>query len=709
MTKTKICGPQRIGASTMDEGDLTRAVVGSYSTLTQDEAREAGQRAAEQVLPARRRLWALAERLIPGRLAAALRARCGTDDPTARDGVRALRLALADWLDPPPVCRWCRAPIRPGDEGRVCSAARGRRQRAAALSAGGQVALLADSAETAHGASHAATRAARKWTPRPVVCRPAKAHALGPVARCGTLALYTAGQVSLEVMAAALAVPKGAAKGYDVACDRDAKALTVATADAPPPGRDLACAEDWQDEALRRMYAAVAGLGATTCLPPPVQAAREEWRRIRGLAVAANGRAVLGIQTRYYAPRDGVCRADLVQGAAIGADRGLQDYDATQSRYTTYGADWMRQGCGEAWGDRDLVGTPEWVHALRSKVEDRLPGITRADVLRAIEALADAVAPDAPPAVRAAARTRAEELARLVVTTAEVRENVLGSRPARYVRRPLFADQSEDAIDAHAFAALKAALGKRKKAAASVDAEDPERARERVADWLADRLRLPKASGSGMLAALRHGAPVFVQVGSGGDDDDAETQGAAGDGGGGTERLAAVLAAPDEADALAEEEVGRARWQAALAALAALRDSGGREAAEVVRRHHGLDSLAEDRGGQTGESFASIAATGLTSTGRRLTKEGVRKIYQRGLAVMTDYIAGRVHAGDLPALFATAEEVAEDCGPVRVPRSPWRPVRPATASPVVVPDQPRPVIDGAAWEAFRDEAGAVAW
>lgn len=235
------------------EGDLTRAVVGSYSTLTQDEAREAGQRAAEQVLPARRRLWALAERLIPQRLAAALRARCGTDDPTARDGVRALRLALADWLDPPPVCRWCRAPIRPGDEGRVCSAARGRRQRAAALAAGGQVALLADSAEADHGAPSAATRAARKWTPRPILCRPAKAHTLGPVARCGTLALYTAGQVSLEVMAAALAVPKGAAKGYDVACDRDAKALTVATADAPPPGRDLACAEDWQDEALRRI------------------------------------------------------------------------------------------------------------------------------------------------------------------------------------------------------------------------------------------------------------------------------------------------------------------------------------------------------------------------------------------------------------------------------------------------------------------------
>jgi hypothetical protein len=778
MTKTKICGPQRIGASAMDEGDLTRAVVASYSALTQDEAREGGQAAAEQILPARRRLWALTERLLPKRLAAALRARCGTDDPTARDGVRDLRRALADWLDPPPVCRWCRQVLRDGEEARKCPNR-------------------------------------KAWKRDRCVASKSRKATNGPVAKCGTLALYSAGQVSLEVMAAALAVPKGAAKGYDVACDRDAKALTVATSDGPPSGRDLDDPADWQDEALRRMYAAVAGLGDDgpslplgvgpgvfqggiseavgsqrqggidppavtrvaddahsaegladdgsadldgaggvhgqdyapppapcqvgmtrnlklshgTAIPPQIAAAREEWRRLRGEAVAANGRAVLGIQTRYYAPRDGVCRADLVQGAAIGADRGLADYDATQSRYTTYGADWMRQGCGEAWGDRDLVGTPEWVHALRVKLEDSLPGVTRADVLRAVEALADSVAADAPESVRAKAKARATDLARLVIPVAEVRENVLGSRPARYIRRPLFSDHSEDAIEAHAASALKAAIGKRLRKgkvallatgeglalAIGTTDEDPERVRERVCDWLSKRLRLKKASGPGLLAALRHGAPVFVQIGSGGDEEDEATQGGAGDGGGGSERMAAVLAAPDESDSLAEEEVARMRWQAALAALSALQASGGKEAAEVVRRHHGLDSIAEDRNGATGESFASIAASGLASTGRVLTKEGVRKIYNRGIAVIQDHIAGKTQAGDLAALFADHEDDADAFGPVRVPRSPWKPVGPAIVVPASVaaaatsPSTPCPIVDGRAWEDFRATADSVAW
>lgn len=819
MTKTKICGPQRIGASAMDEGDLTRAVVASYSALTQDEAREGGQAAAEQILPARRRLWALTERLLPKRLAAALRARCGTDDPTARDGVRELRRALADWLDPPPVCRWCRAWIR--EDGQVCRAIRGQRAPRVAVSERQGRLVIGAIVEPYARESPARSRA---WTPRERHCRPAKNTPQNAVARCGTLALYSAGQVSLEVMAAALAVPKGAAKGYDVACDRDAKALTVATSDGPPPGRDLDDPADWQDEALRRMYAAVAGLGGDgggpvlhdlgaladagrqnladrpralgqdekvgaaippdhaalavadiaqgphnrlarrgledaeglhaelgadgeegglggggvrgvhgqnyaplhapcqagmrqrlnishgTAIPPQIAAAREEWRRLRGEAVAANGRAVLGIQTRYYAPRDGVCRADLVQGAAIGADRGLADYDATQSRYTTYGADWMRQGCGEAWGDRDLVGTPEWVHALRVKLEDSLPGVTRADVLRAVEALADSVAADAPESVRAKARARAVDLARLVIPVAEVRENVLGSRnPVRYVRRPLFSDHSEDAIEAHAASALKAAIGKAK--GKSAGDEDPERVRERVCDWLSKRLRLKKASGPGLLAALRHGAPVFVQIGSGGDEEDEATQGGAGDGGGGSERMAAVLAAPDESDSLAEEEVARMRWQAALAALSALQASGGKEAAEVVRRHHGLDSIAEDRNGATGESFASIAASGLASTGRTLTKEGVRKIYNRGIAVLQDHIAGKTQAGDLAALFeSSATDDADDFGPVRVPRSPWKPVGPGIiVTAAVPPSATRPIVDGRAWEDFRATADAVAW
>ena len=174
-------------------------------------------------------------------------------------------------------------------------------------------------------------------------------------------------------------------------------------------------------------------------------------------------------------------------------------------------------------------------------------------------------------------------------------------------------------------------------------AEDPERARERIVAVIAGPagLGLKRASGSGLLAALRHGAPVLVQVGAGSDDDD-DTQGT--DGAGGADRRAAVLTAPDDAETLEGETEDAARWSLVLAGLGRLRatqdgpdDMRGAEAAEVVRRHHGLDSVAEDAGssssaasilarGETGESFAGIGATGLHCSGRTLTKEAVRKI-----------------------------------------------------------------------------------
>ncbi|HEY8376499.1 MAG TPA: hypothetical protein VIK91_08420 [Nannocystis sp.] len=615
VSRTQIRGAPRVGAGALDEGDLTRAVVQSYSTLTLAEAVAAGQDAAAAVLPARRRLWALAERLVPERMAAALRARTEAADSTGRDGVRELRIALADWLDPPPCCRWCRRPIRPGDEGRECTVStRGTRPRARACRA-----------------------SARR--------RPA-----GPVAACGTLALYPAGYVSLDVAAAALACPKGAARSYDIAADRDGHILTAVVADAPPRPVDESVA--WADEGLRRLYAAVAALdanggrGYSTPLHPALRAAREAWRAARGAHAVANGRAILGVQLRYGVPGGGACRADLVQGGAIGNDRAVMDYDASQARYTTYGAHWIRQGIGEARSARDLVGTPEWVHQLRGRLADMLPGVTPADLLRAVEAVCEG-----------ATHALAEALVRLVLH-AEIRENVSGSRPPRYVRRPLFLDTSDDAVDVRAAEVLRAVIGKRRRPTDSslssvqrrknaeyntrpYDNEDPERARERVCGWLAKRLCLGSVTGPGLLAALRHTPPVFLQVGAGGDDDE-DTQGT--DGAGGPVRAAAILASladEDALDQLEQEHDDRVRWRAALGALARLRTEhdDGAEMAEIIRRHHGLDSVAEDRGGATGESFASIAASPLHSSGRTLTREGVRKIYARGIAAMRGILA----------------------------------------------------------------------
>ena len=118
-------------------------------------------------------------------------------------------------------------------------------------------------------------------------------------------------------------------------------------------------------------------------------------------------------------------------------------------------------------------------------------------------------------------------------------------------------------------------------------AEDPERARERIAAVIAGPagLGLKRASGSGLLAALRHGAPVLVQVGAGSDDDD-DTQGT--DGAGGADRRAAVLTAPDDAETLEGETEDAARWSLVLAGLGRLRatqdgpdDMRGAEAAST--------------------------------------------------------------------------------------------------------------------------------
>lgn len=671
MSKTQIRGPQRQGAHVLQPGDA--AVVDSYAAVPTDVAQREGQPAAAAILPLRRELWRLAERLVPLRLAAALRARSSPTDPTGRDGVRELRLAIADWLDPPPCCRWCRQAMREGDEGRTCT--------------------------------HR-----RPWTTKPLTCRASRSRRAsgGGDARCGTLALYPAGYADLRTMAAALACPKGAARHYDVAADRDGKALLAATAAVPP--RDPGDPDAWRDEGLRLLHAAVQAakdLDGGRALPACVVAARAALDAARNRNIAVNGRMGINVQLRYGAPSGGVTRADLTQGAQMGTDRAAMDYDAREARFTTYAAAWARQGVGEALSSRDLVDTPAWVLETRRKVEERLRhlGPTAArDLLLAIEAVADNVD----------GRAAQDELVDLLVG-AFVRENIAGTRPPRYETRVLvLAEQAEGLVASLAKSAQKPWHKRRKGLVGLVptadglahvvnlDDEDPERARERVAAWVAERLEFGKASGPGLLAALRHGAPVFVGVGSGQDagEDDGSTQGT--DGAGGAERRAAVLAAPDEQEALEQEDEARARWSAALAALAALRGED-RAMAEVVRRHHGLDSVAEGTQGAGGESFASIAEAGLVSLpGKAMCKETVRKLYKRGLDALRALCEGR--APDL------SEGDGDDLGPVLVPRSPWKPLAaPSVVTTLVAPTAQATSPDPATWLQFREAAAQVAW
>jgi hypothetical protein len=160
-----------------------------------------------------------------------------------------------------------------------------------------------------------------------------------------------------------------------------------------------------------------------------------------------------------------------------------------------------------------------------------------------------------------------------------------------------------------------------------------------------------------------------------------------------------VLAAPDDFTEAEDEQEDAARWGRALSALAALRASGdgdmrGPEMAEVVRRHHGLDSIAEGTQGAGGESFLSIGESGLACSGRRLAKEGVRKIYNRALAVLR-----RMADGDeRPDL---GDQVRDEV-PLVAPVAPVR-------LHVAVAGTSEPAVRSEVWESFRAQADAVVW
>jgi len=567
-----------MGSMELDEGALTAAVIDPYAA----EDGKRGQAAAEAVLPLRRALWRAAETYAPARLAACLRVRASATDQTGRGGVRELRQALADWLDPPPTCRRCHRVIVAGSDKVGCTARRGAAAR--------RLACLPDR-------------------------RPAAQRA-GREARCGTLALFAPTLADPHV-AAAWAKFSGAA---DVVCDRDARALLAATA---PPG----------DRVLPEFAGVLAALSPTTApAPAPAQvlAARRRFMRAVDDAIRANGRLILATQVKYYKAAGSTMRADLVQGAAMGLRRALMDYDASAvhkngmtARIASYSIPWIRQGAGEAYAERDLLGTPDWVGALRRKVEVAGvaldTGLAPATLLIAALHLAEAAC-----AVDAKVPT---------VTLADSMDIARGLVD-------LLLDLRTDEFDrswatAVAFStALPPAPKASTKPAAPLSKQDAEKreehSAERILAWAAGVLEV-EATGSGLLAALRHGAPVYVSTVATGADDDDSDDAAGGRGIKDAKRVAAVATqACDHEDIeaiIAEEQEAGQKWRRASEALAALhRDDP--EAAEVVRRRRGLDGLGEE------EALEAIATTGLVSTGRAICRESVRQLQKRGEAVL---------------------------------------------------------------------------
>src|SRR6185503_807617 len=137
---------------------------------------------------------------------------------------------------------------------------------------------------------------------------------------------------------------------------------------------------------------------------------------------------------------------------------------------------------------------------------------------------------------------------------------------------------------------------------------------------------------------LRHGAnPVVVSASIGGERDDAGS--GDDDHGGNSHGLEHLHADPDgesEEDKAAEELADRQRVQALLTALESLRLADP-EAAEAVRRRHGLDASGDP------ETLEEIGEC-LRSTGRTLCREAVRVAYKRGMKAIKATAAGMLPA-----------------------------------------------------------------
>ena len=739
-------GPQKQGADVLDEGAMTRDIVARYAT----EDGLDGNAEAAKVLPARRHLWRLLETYAPRQLAAALRARLDTKDQTGRGGVRELRRALADWLDPPPACGHCGRLLSPD------------------LVAANPRGLPCPTRLAAEAARRTATGASRRPTPKPnriLVCapprgprpiygtlaRPGPARASG-VARCGTLALFAPTVLDHACAASVKMMKHGGAGAYDLAVDRDARILFAVTqrtvgvngtGDAHAGNLSMSShdAPTAEDLAAIEHEARIAALITT---------ARLALDRTLDRAVRANARLALKTQLKYFSPKGSTTRADLVQAAMMGLRRALLDYDPNFTpkgkksgvKISSYAIAWIHQHMGEEFAERDVVVVPQWAVALRRRVADMgiSPGQLLAQVLAVAETRASSLLVHA---VTGLAGMILAVLAELPLepfdTLDECGEGFKKAKGGLLLEGALCFDERHPDVfcatgvlpfacaalprveftslnthpkNATTFANIQAVHACHSSTAArlahAANARPPkskkpvsdERSREQVAAVVVDLLRLD-CTGGALLTALRHGAPPqFVPVSTGGERDDA------GDGeeshgrNTGLEHLHARPDGEDEEDAAIAEAEDRRRMSGLLDALATLRETDP-EAAEVVRRRHGLDAAGDE------ETLEQIGER-LHSTGRALCREAVRVAYKRGVKAM-QALAGVTMPDAAPSPATTPTHPIDDAddipGPSRHRHSVLRPLRPVdvrvilAAPPVPVPTYDNAPGDPEAWTA----------
>ena len=705
-------GPQKDGADILDEGVMTREVVARYA----EEDGLDGNAEAAKVLPARRALWRLCEVYAPRLLAQALRARLDRNDQTGRGGVRELRRALADWLDPPPACGHC---------GRLLSP-----DLVAANPAGIPCPTrLAQDAARPRRTGSPRTKAARLVCAAPrgprasygTLARPGPGRASG-LARCGTLALFSPLVLDPACAAAVKMMKHGGLSAYDLAVDRDARILSAVTGLAQHVAEVPTGTVDEHDGGERVALRAFAEVHHDANHSTIATAARH-FSRTLDRAVRANARLALKTQLKYFSPKGTVKRADLVQAAMMGLRRALLDYDPNFTpagkksgvKISSYAINWIHQSMGELFADRDVVQVPQWAVGLRKRVADM--GISPGPLLAGVLAVAEARG--LPCGLVAAAdlagvlghgghvlntSEHEREVPRRILPAVEVVPNISVGPDAEH-------DDGADGCFVGISGGRSSGVGKvddvhagqsstPSRLIAAANAKPPkskkpvsdERSREQVAAVVADLLHL-ECTGGALLTALRYGAPPqFVSVSVGGERDDADGGDGESRGGGASAGLHHLHARPDgedEEDAAIAEAEDRRHMAALVDALADLRATDP-EAAEVVRRRHGLDAAGDE------ETLEQIGER-LHSTGRALCREAVRLAYKRGVRAMQASTGAVLPNAQDEASTTTTTTPAlrRSTATTRPPRPPMRPLRPAVVYAMRSAPPPTPTYDNA--------------
>lgn len=390
-------------------------------------------------------------------------------------------------------------------------------------------------------------------------------------------------------------------------------------------------------------------------LPPSVRAARVHFDRVLSDALKANGRLILKSQLQRYSPDGASSRADLVQGGALGCRRALIDYDKSQARFSTYAIKWIHQGLGKIFHKRDLVAIPRHVVSTRRQVE--VAGLDPNSLYSAMFAVANA---------RGCGPLESLQLYKDLLK----------------ITAPLHIGQDPEVVLSSLVALVVGGTHRQK----------VEKTLEKISTWVAkwmDKARTgpkPKrgTTGSRLLSSLRYGSPRVLSVSMEKPEDDEEDQTPS--------LLVDEDLDMDRAMELAEDERVEAIKQAKFQEALALVRSEDPEAAEVLRRHHGLESFEE-------ESLEDIAKGPLLSSGRHLCRESLRLLEVRGKTRLMAHMA----CMEVKAPPPTKK--------VRRPPHLSRSIRPSpSAIPWSAPTEvQRPAPEFEAWSAVRDEVASIPW